>query len=53
MGLASAKQMLLDASAGGYAVGAFNITGLPQMQGALDAATERKAPLILQTSVIP
>lgn len=53
MSLASAKRMLLDASAGGYAVGAFNITSLPQIQGVLDAAVERKAPLILQTSVTP
>jgi len=53
MGLASAKHMLLEASAAGYAVGAFNITSLPQMQGVLDAARERKAPLILQTSVVP
>ena len=53
MSLARAKGMLLDASAGGYAVGAFNVTSLPQMRGVVEAAVERKAPLILQTSVTP
>ena len=53
MSLASAKGMLLDASAGGWAVGAFNVTSLPQMQGVVEAAVERKAPLILQTAVSP
>jgi len=53
MGIANAREMLLRASTGGYAVGAFNVTSLPQMQGALEAAVDRKAPLILQTSVAP
>jgi fructose/tagatose bisphosphate aldolase len=38
MSLASAKGMLLGASARGYAVGAFNVTSLPQMQGVVEAA---------------
>lgn len=53
MAVVNAKGMLLEASRGGYAVGAFNITGLPQIQGAIEAAVEWKAPLIIQTSVTP
>ena len=53
MAIANARAMLLKATTGGYAVGAFNITALPQMLGVVEAAVERKAPLILQTSVVP
>ena len=53
MPFVSAREMLREAGAGGWAVGAFNVTSLPQMQGVVEAAVERKAPLILQTSVTP
>ncbi len=53
MPVASAKQMLLQASARRYAVGAFNVTSLPQLAGVVQAAVDRRAPLIIQTSVTP
>jgi tagatose 1,6-diphosphate aldolase GatY/KbaY len=53
MPIASAREMVAAASARGYAVGAFNVTGLPQMQAVVEAAVERRAPLIIQTSVAP
>jgi tagatose 1,6-diphosphate aldolase GatY/KbaY len=45
--------MLREASAAGYAVGAFNVTSFVQMQAAVEAAVERRSPLIIQTSVTP
>ncbi len=53
MSIASAGAMLRAASEHGYAVGAFNVTGLPQMQAVVEAAVERRSPLIIQTSVAP
>lgn len=53
MGIANAKEMLLKATDGGYAVGAFNITNLIQMEAVVEAAAERSSPLIIQTSVTP
>ncbi len=53
MAVVSAKDMLLKAAEGGYAVGAFNVTNLVQMEAVVAAAIERKAPLIVQTSVTP
>lgn len=53
MSIVNAKDILIEAAKGGYAVGAFNITDLIQMEGVVDAAVERKAPLIIQTSVKP
>jgi tagatose 1,6-diphosphate aldolase GatY/KbaY len=53
MAFTSAIRMLLDASARGYAVGAFNVTGLPQMLGVVEAAVALRAPVIVQTSVTP
>jgi ketose-bisphosphate aldolase len=45
--------MLVRATRERYAVGAFNVTNLIQMEAVVEAACERKAPLILQTSVTP
>jgi tagatose 1,6-diphosphate aldolase GatY/KbaY len=45
--------MLLKATEQKYAVGAFNVTNLIQMEAVVEAAVERKAPLIIQTSVTP
>jgi len=53
MSIVTAKEILLEATEGGYAVGAFNITNLIQLEGVVEAAVEKKAPLIIQTSVTP
>jgi ketose-bisphosphate aldolase len=53
MGIVSAKKMLLRATEGGYAVGAFNVTSIIQMKAVVEAAEGKRAPLILQTSVAP
>jgi len=53
MSIVSAKDMLIDATKGKYAIGAFNITNLIQMEAVIEAAVERNAPLIIQTSVKP
>jgi ketose-bisphosphate aldolase len=45
--------MLFEATEGKYAVGAFNITSLVQMEAVVDVAVEKKAPVIIQTSVKP
>jgi tagatose 1,6-diphosphate aldolase GatY/KbaY len=53
MSIVTAKEILLAATEGKYAVGAFNITNLIQMEAVIDAAIEKRAPLIIQTSVKP
>ena len=53
MGVVSAKEMLLQATQGEYAVGAFNVTNIVQMEAVVEAAERKKAPLIIQTSVTP
>lgn len=53
MSIANAKEILLKATEGGYAVGAFNITNIVQMEAVVEAAVDKKAPLIIQTSVTP
>ena len=53
MSLVNAKDMLLEATEGKYSVGAFNITNLIQMEAVVEAAIDKKAPLIIQTSVAP
>ena len=53
MPIANAKQILLEAAEGGYAVGAFNVTNIVQMEAVVEAAVAKKAPLIIQTSVTP
>lgn len=53
MSTATAKEILLKAAEGRYAVGAFNVTNLIQMEAVVEAAVDRKAPLIIQTSVTP
>jgi ketose-bisphosphate aldolase len=53
MGVASAGEMLLKATAGKYAVGAFNVTSIVQMKAVIEAAERKKAPLIVQTSTAP
>lgn len=53
MSIVNAKDILLKATNEKYAVGAFNITNLIQMEAVVEAAVEKKAPLIVQTSVTP
>jgi tagatose 1,6-diphosphate aldolase GatY/KbaY len=53
MSIVNAKEIMVEAAKGKYAVGAFNITNLIQMEAVVEAAIERKAPLIIQTSVKP
>ena len=53
MSIVNAKEIMLKAAEGKYAVGAFNITNLIQMEAVVEAAVEKKAPLIIQTSVTP
>jgi len=53
MSIVNAKEILIEAARGKYAIGAFNITDLIQLEGVVDAAVEKKSPLIIQTSVKP
>src|SRR4030067_1192221 len=53
MSIASARQMMVEATKGKYAIGAFNITSLIQLEAVVEAAVEKKAPVIIQTSVKP
>jgi len=53
MSIVTAREILLEATEGGYAVGAFNITNLIQMEAVVEASIDKKAPLIIQTSVTP
>ena len=53
MPIVNAKDLLIDATKGGYAVGAFNCTNIIQMEAVIQAAEEVRAPLIIQTSVSP
>ncbi len=53
MDIVNAREMLLKATEEKYAVGAFNITNIIQMEAVVEAAVEKKAPLIVQVSVAP
>jgi tagatose 1,6-diphosphate aldolase GatY/KbaY len=53
MSIVTAKEMLIEATKGKYAVGAFNITSLVQLEAVVEAAVETKSPVIIQTSVKP
>lgn len=53
MSRVNAKEILLEATKNKYAIGAFNITNIIQMEAVIEAAIEKKAPLIIQTSVKP
>lgn len=48
MPLVSGRELLIAAEAGGYAIPGFNVSNLELAQGVLDAAEERRAPLMLQ-----
>jgi tagatose 1,6-diphosphate aldolase GatY/KbaY len=53
MSVVTAKEILLQATKDKYAVGAFNITNLIQMEAVIETAIDKRAPLIIQTSVAP
>lgn len=53
MSIVNALEITRQAAKEGYAIGAFNITSINQMQGVIEAAVEKKAPLIIQASVTP
>jgi ketose-bisphosphate aldolase len=53
MSIVNAKEIMVEALKGGYAVGAFNVTDLIQFEAVIDAAIETKSPVIVQTSVKP
>ncbi len=50
MPLVSARQLLLDAQRGGYALGAFNVENMEMAQAVVAAAEEMRAPVIVQTT---
>lgn len=50
MPLVTSTNMFKKAYANGYAIGAFNVNNMEIIQGIVEAATEEKAPLILQVS---
>jgi len=50
MALVTTKEMLLNAQAGGYAVGAFNVENMEMVQAVIAAATELNSPVIMQTT---
>jgi ketose-bisphosphate aldolase len=52
MSIVNAKEIMVEAAKSGYAIGAFNVTNLIQIEGAVDAAVEKKSPIILQASAL-
>ena len=50
MGLVTTKDMFKKAYDEGYAIGAFNVNNMEIIQGITEAASELRAPLILQVS---
>jgi ketose-bisphosphate aldolase len=53
MAIVNAKEILLKATREKYAVGAFNVTNIIQMEAVVEAAVNKSSPLIIQTSVTP
>ena len=50
MPLVSMRQLLDEASKGGYGVGAFNVNNMEQIQAIMEAAKETRSPVIIQAS---
>jgi fructose-bisphosphate aldolase, class II len=50
MPLVSMRQLLDEAAAGGYGVGAFNVNNMEQIQAVMEAASETRSPVIIQAS---
>ena len=53
MSIVNAKEIMIEAAKGKYCIGAFNVTDLVQWEAVVDAAVEKKSPVIIQTSVKP
>jgi fructose-bisphosphate aldolase class II len=50
MAMVSMRQLLDEAAAGGYGVGAFNVNNMEQIQAIMEAARETQSPAIVQAS---
>lgn len=50
LGLVNTKEMFAKAIKGGYAIPAFNFNNMEQLQAIIQAAAEKKSPVILQVS---
>jgi fructose-bisphosphate aldolase class II len=50
MPLVTSKELLQEAQAGGYAIGAFNANNMECVRAVIEAAEEERAPVILQVS---
>jgi fructose-bisphosphate aldolase class II len=50
MPLVALRQLLDEASVGGYGVGAFNVNDMEQIQAIMEAARETESPVIVQAS---
>jgi fructose-bisphosphate aldolase class II len=50
MPLVAMRQLLDEAAAGGYGVGAFNVNNMEQIQAIMEAARETESPAIVQAS---
>src|SRR6187551_3700021 len=50
MALVSLRQLLDEAAAGGYGIGAFNVNNMEQIQAIMEAAKETESPVIVQAS---
>ncbi|MGN6379960.1 MAG: class II fructose-bisphosphate aldolase [Gaiellales bacterium] len=50
MPMVSMRQLLDEAAAGGYGVGAFNVNNMEQIQSIMEAARETTSPVIVQAS---
>jgi len=48
--IVTTKELYEKAKAGGYAVGAFNVSTIEAIKGVLDAAIELNAPVVIETS---
>lgn len=53
MSIVNAREIMIEAAQGKYAIGAFNVTNFIQMEAVVEAAVDKKSPLIIQTSVKP
>ncbi|MDR0824785.1 MAG: class II fructose-bisphosphate aldolase, partial [Prevotella sp.] len=50
LGLVNTKEMFAKAVKGGYAIPAFNVNNMEQLQAIVQAAAETKSPVIVQAS---
>lgn len=50
LGLVNTREMFVQAAKGGYAIPAFNVNNMEQLQAIIQAAAETKSPVIVQAS---